>query len=367
MISNKITHLITTIERGGAEKQLLILASEQVKSGLQVEVFYLKGKPELKTEFEAAGVLVNSSLVGNNFLKQILILSKYLRNFPSPIHAHLPKSELIAAFAVSNKHFIFSRHNAEPFWPGSPKVISMLLSRFVCKRAKKGIAISNAVKDYLMDRGEIPRNYPIEVVYYGHQKEISINQRGLEMIFKLIIEKSSNYKIGTIARLVPQKDYSTLLNSFSAVLKNTPKVDLYIVGEGYLHQELIELTHKLGINKNVHFLGKTEFVNEFLSSIDLFVLSSKYEGFGLVLLEAMISKKPILAANNSAIPEVLGKSYEGLFPTGDVNALASKINSVITDSNYSNHLVKSLSDQIKIFDPIEMNRNINNVYSNAGF
>jgi len=367
MISKKITHLITTIERGGAEKQLLILASEQVKSGLQVEVFYLKGRPELKTEFEAAGVLVNSNLVKNNFLRQILILSKYLKNNPAPIHAHLPKSELLAAIAVSNKHFIFSRHNAEPFWPGSPKIISNLLSKFVCKRAAKGIAISNAVKNYLMERGEIPQNYSIDVVYYGFQKETSLNPKGLEIITKLFTEKNSNYKIGTIARLVPQKDYSTLLNSFSAVLKNKPKVDLYIVGDGYLHKELNGLANKLGIDKNVYWLGKTQFVNEFLSSIDLFVLSSKYEGFGLVLLEAMISKKPIIAANNSAIPEVLGKSYEGLFPTGDVNALASKINSLITDSNYSNHLVKYLSDRIKIFDPIEMSKKVNHIYSNVGF
>ena len=48
MISNKVTHLITTIERGGAEKQLLTLASKQVESGLKVEVFFLKGKPDLK-------------------------------------------------------------------------------------------------------------------------------------------------------------------------------------------------------------------------------------------------------------------------------------------------------------------------------
>ncbi len=367
MISNKITHLITTIERGGAEKQLLILASEQVKSGLQVEVFYLKGKPELKTEFEAAGVLVNSNLVGNNFLRQILILSKYLKNTPSPIHAHLPKSELLAAFVVSNKYFIFSRHNAEPFWPGSPKIISNLLSKFVCKRAAKGIAISNAVKNYLMDRGEIPQNYPIDVVYYGFQKETSLNPKGLELVTRLVTESSSNYKIGTIGRLVPQKDYPTLLSSFSAVLKNYSNVDLYIVGKGYLQKDLIELTRKLGIDKNVHWLGKTEFINEFLSSIDLFILSSKYEGFGLVLLEAMISQKPIIAANNSAIPEVLGKSYKGLFPTGDINALTSKINSAITDSNYSDDLVKSLVSQLTFFDPKEMNKKVNHVYSNSGF
>jgi glycosyltransferase involved in cell wall biosynthesis len=367
MISKKITHLITTIERGGAEKQLLILASEQVKSGLKVEVFYLKGKPELKTEFEAAGVLVNSNLVGNNLLKQILILSKYLRNSPSPLHAHLPKSELIAAFVVSNKYFIFSRHNAEPFWPGSPKIISNLLSKFVCKRAAKGIAISNAVKNYLMDRGEIPQNYPIDVVYYGFQKETSLNPKGLELVIRLVTESSSNYKIGTIGRLVPQKDYHTLLSSFSAVLKNYSNVDLYIVGKGYLQKDLIELTRKFGIDKNVHWLGKTEFINEFLSSIDLFILSSKYEGFGLVLLEAMISQKPIIAANNSAIPEVLGKSYEGLFPTSDVNALASKINKAITDSNFTDDLVKSLVSQLTFFDPKEMNKKVNHVYSNSGF
>ena len=56
MISKKVTHLITTIERGGAEKQLLTLASEQVQSGLNVVVLYLKGKPDLRNEFEAAGL-----------------------------------------------------------------------------------------------------------------------------------------------------------------------------------------------------------------------------------------------------------------------------------------------------------------------
>ena len=124
MISKKVTHLITTIERGGAEKQLLTLASEQVQSGLKVEVFFLKGKPDLKNKFEESGVKVNNLLVGKNFLRQIFLLSKQLRKNPSPIHAHLPKSELLAAIVVRNKHLIFSRHNAEPFWPGGPRIIS---------------------------------------------------------------------------------------------------------------------------------------------------------------------------------------------------------------------------------------------------
>jgi glycosyltransferase involved in cell wall biosynthesis len=367
MISKKVTHLITTIERGGAEKQLLTLASEQVQSGLNVVVLYLKGKPDLRNEFEAAGVGVNNLLVEKSFLKQIFLLSKYLRKNRAPVHAHLPQSELLTAIVVRNKYFVFSRHNAEPFLPGGPRIISNLLSKFVCKRASQGIAISNAVKSYLIKRGEIPLSYTIDVVYYGFQKDTSTNAAGSGLITNTMTGQSSNYKIGTIGRLVPQKDYPTLLSAFSNVLKSLPETQLYIVGEGYLQKDLIELSKSLGIKDKVHWLGKTGHIKEFLSKIDLFILSSKYEGFGLVLLEAMVAKKPIIAANNSAIPEVLGKSYEGLFSTGDVKVLAQQIKTAIIDKNFSEKLVQSYSSQLNLFDPSEMNRNIKNVYSNAGF
>ena len=367
MISKKVTHLITTIERGGAEKQLLTLASEQVQSGLKVEVIFLKGKSDLKNEFEESGVKVNDLLVGKNFLNQISLLSKHLKKNPSPVHAHLPKSELLAAIVVRNKHFIFTRHNSEPFWPGSPRIISNLLSKFVCKRASQGIAISNAVKSYLIKRNEVPTGYIIDVVYYGFQKDSLTNSAGLNSITNLITSQNSNFKIGTIGRLVPQKDYPTLLSAFSNVLKSVPSTELYVVGEGYLQKELIELSKSLGVNSKVHWLGKTEYINNFLSKIDLFILPSKYEGFGLVLLEAMVAKKPIIAGNNSAIPEVLGKSYEGFFSTGDVNALAQQIKTVISDNNFSERLVQSYSGQLDLFDPSKMNTNIKKVYTNAGF
>ena len=367
MISNRVTHVITTIERGGAEKQLLTLTSEQVQSGLKVEVIFLKGKSELKKEFEESGVEVNKLLFGKSFLKQISLLSKHLRENPSPIHAHLPKAELLAAIVVPNKFFIFTRHNSEPFWPGGPRVISNLLSKFVCKRASQGIAISNAVKSYLIKRGEIPTGYIIDLVYYGFQKDGSTNSAGLNSITNLINGQSSNFKIGTIGRLVPQKDYPTLLSSFSNVMKSVPNIELYVVGEGYLQKELIELSKSLGVNGKVHWLGKTKYINDFLSKIDLFILPSKYEGFGLVLLEAMVAKKPIIAANNSAIPEVLGKTYEGLFSTGDVHALAQHINTAINDKNFSERLVNSYSSQLNLFDPRDMNKYVRNIYSNAGF
>ena len=367
MISNKVTHLITTIERGGAEKQLLTLASEQVQSGIKVEVIFLKGKPELEKEFEEFGVKVNKLLAGKNFFNQISLLSKHLRKNPSPVHAHLPKSEILAAIVVPNKYFIFTRHNSEPFWPGGPRIVSNLLSKFVCKRASQGIAISNAVKSYLVKKGEIPSGYIIDVVYYGFQKDISTNSVDSIPVINLMTSQSSKFKIGTIGRLVPQKDYPTLLSAFSNVLKSVPKTELYVVGEGYLQKELIELSKSLGVSSKVYWLGKTEYINEFLSKIDLFILPSKYEGFGLVLLEAMAAKKPIIAADNSAIPEVLGNTYEGLFSTGNANALAQQIKIAISDKNFSERLVQSYLSQLSSFDPNEMNKYVKNIYSNAGF
>lgn len=367
MISNKITHLITTIERGGAEKQLLTLAREQVQSELEVEVFFLKGKPDLKNEFESAGVEVNNLLVGKSFLIQIFLLSKHLRKNPSPVHAHLPKSELLAAIVISKNYFVFSRHNAEPFWPGGPRIISNLLSKFVCARASQGIAISNAVKSYLIKRGEVSNGYSIDVIYYGFEKDFYSNLVAGNFISNFINGQNSNYRIGAIGRLVPQKDYPTLLSAFANVLKSVPNVELYIVGAGYLQKDLIELSELLGIKDKVNWLGKTEYIKEFLSMIDLFVLPSRYEGFGLVLLEAMVAKKPIIAANNSAIPEVLGNTYKGLFSTGDAIALAQKIRIAISDNNFSESLVQTYSSRLNLFDPSEMNKNIKYVYSNSGF
>jgi glycosyltransferase involved in cell wall biosynthesis len=81
----------------------------------------------------------------------------------------------------------------------------------------------------------------------------------------------------------------------------------------------------------------------------------------------MIAKKPIIAANNSAIPEVLGKTYEGLFSTGNIKVLSELIKKVISDKNLSERLVQSYSSQLNLFDPSKMNIVLKKVYTNAGF
>jgi glycosyltransferase involved in cell wall biosynthesis len=362
----KIIHLITTIEFGGAEKQLLILARNQVKQGLEVEVFYLKGKPELKSKFEDAGVKVNSFLVDRPFIFQVTNFRKFIRNKEIPVHTHLPQAELIASLSCKRKKFIISRHNFEPFWPNKPRLISILLSRFVASRASGGIAISNAIKNYLLMAKEINKHFKVSVVHYGfdHNEEVS---PVTDKIINENLNSSKDYKLGTIGRLLPTKNYPTMLNAVAKIAEVYPTVKFFIVGGGSSDQVLIKMCIDLQIENNVIWLGRTEYIREFFGKIDLFIFASKAEGFGLVLLEAMLANKPILAADNSAIPEVLGLNYKGLFPTNDYKLLSDKIIELMNDKVKSDLLVSEYKDQIKLFDPVVMANNVLKVYKVAGF
>ena len=367
MNKNRIIHLITTIERGGAEKQLLILTQEQVSQGLDVEVFYLKGKPELKPEFEKFGVKVNQSLVNKTFIKQNIIFRKIIRSRKVVVHAHLPKSELITALTCRKNRFIITRHNSEAFWPGMPKFISNFLSKFVTKKSSHVICISEAVKNYINNRGEVSNSSQISTVHYGYYKNYQTNsstQNEFSTIFKPF---RSSLKIGTIGRLVNQKDYPTLFSACKSALSKGVELELFIIGEGELRKELEVRVKSLGITKSVHWLGKTADINDYLFELDLFILPSKYEGFGLVLLEVMQAGKPILASNNSSIPEVLGSSYEGLFKTSDVNELSELIIKIQKDASFPTRLVQTYSDRLSLFAPSNMAGKISQIYENMGF
>ena len=351
---------------GGAEKQLLILVREQILQGLEVEIFYLKRIPELKEEFERIGAKVNSSLANQSFFSQVRKFRRIQRNNNFLIHTHLPQAELVAALSCKKKSFVISRHNFESFWPNKPRFISTVLSRYVSSRAAQVVAISNAVKEYLSSSNEVPKNLKIKVVHYGFNNQ-RITPNNINQINDIELNSTSDFKIGTIGRLVPGKNYQTLFSALAQVCKVNPRVKLFIVGDGVSKNELLEFAQNLNLTKNIIWLGRTGHTDEFLQKIDLFVFPSLGEGFGLVLLEAMLASKPIIAADNSAIPEVLGATYSGLFPTTDSKILSQKILDVAGDSLESQNLIDEYSKQIQLFSSKEMASKILKIYTECGF
>jgi glycosyltransferase involved in cell wall biosynthesis len=355
-VKNKVFHIITTIEKGGAENQLLILAKLQKTLGLNVTVIYLKGRPDLKENFESYGVSVNSNFVNTNILIQILKLRLFLKKEKGVIHAHLPRAELVASLVKQSNFLVISKHNAERFFPSVPFTISRFLAKFIFAISDHCICISKSVLSYLNEINEIRICSKVSVIYYGID---NINQEN----FKVKSSKKVEI-IGTIGRLVEQKNYPVLLKAFSHLYLSNPGLRLVIIGDGKLKNQLKSFADDLGILNVIEWVGKTNFIDKELKRIDIFVLPSLYEGFGLVLLEAMQCGVPIIASNVSAIPEVLGEQYEGLFQSNDDSDLFRMLTNAMEPS-FRNLLTKGYSDRLSFFDSKKMVAKIDSIYSRS--
>jgi glycosyltransferase involved in cell wall biosynthesis len=359
----KVFHIITTINRGGAENQLLVLARQQIRDGYSVEVAYLKDSPALQDDFEALGVKVNNFLTGKNPCAQLLLLHKYLKSEQAAVHAHLPRAQLLAIFSRTGNPIISSRHDAEPFFHNAPKLLSRILALIVDARSHKQIAISEAVKKSMLERGEVWKETNVTVIHYGFesfppQPPIDPFPENFDDITK------GKTIVGTAGRLVQQKDYPTLLAGFAAFHKNQPNSVLVIAGAGPLRKELENYCQVLEIESNVFWLGGISDLDAFYRKLDIFVLASKTEGFGLVLLEAMSYKLPIVASNSTAIPEVVGSTGGLFFQAGNHLELCDALSRMVDKENLDRYSQLS-KNRILDFSPRTMSKKITEIYELA--
>lgn len=354
-----ILHIITTIERGGAENQLLVLVNEQIKLGHKVFVLPLKGAPELQAEFETIGANVITELLNSGFPHQLIKARRMRRQDFDVIHAHLPRAELLSMMFIFNAKLISTKHNAETFLPNGPKLVSKMLARTTYVLASSTICISKSVKSYLVEQRELPKlSTKTNVVYYGTPR----NPLAGKSVSKFSsFSKDSRIKLGTVSRLEAQKDLSTLIRAFAKFKEEYPFSTCEIIGAGSQLNDLRYLVNALGIADSVKFLGRTSHIHTKISSWDIFVLTSRYEGFGMVLLEALQCGRPIVASNNSAIPEVLGQDYPWLFNTSEVSDLLQKIVGLIQDLDNFDFL-NFAENRLRLFDPGKMALEINAVY-----
>ena len=342
-MSLSVVHIITTIDLGGAEKQLLTLASCQFQNGDNVEIIFLKHDPNLLELFQAVGIKVNQRFHKLSFLGQVLLLMKRRRESNVVFHAHLPRAELLCALALKPKSFVITRHNSEPFFPKAPKVISRILSRFVIAKAFASISISRAVANYLKTSKELKDLSGNFTIYYGLDESELRNETKIEY-------SSDIFKIGTASRLVPQKNLKLLLNSLKVLTEmESKRFHLSIAGNGPLLEELKSQAFELGLQDSITWLGQIKDMTSFYHSIDVFVLSSNYEGFGLVLLEAMSHGVPIVARGNSSIPEVLGERHPGILKSSNPEELAQELSKIMNDFEHIKRVLRYQSKQLAKF------------------
>lgn len=132
--------------------------------------------------------------------------------------------------------------------------------------------------------------------------------------------------VGSLRRV---KQVDVLLRAFQIVAGSFPNAHLVAVGSGVKDKELQSLAASLGIREQITFPGFYAKPDDFFNACDAFVLPSREETFGWVLLEAMTRAKPVVASDSGAIPEVIGRDEAGLLaPAGDSAMLAMAIQSL---------------------------------------
>ncbi|MBI5390620.1 glycosyltransferase [Candidatus Woesearchaeota archaeon] len=311
----KILHLITGLDIGGAERFLLNLLPELAKD-FDVQIAYLKGKGTLVDAFQKRGICVTHipmrAMVDPLCLVNLITFLN--KEKPDILHMHLFRAELygtIAGKITGVPVFVSSKHSENPY---TRHPIIRFIEQQIASTVDITLCVSKTVHDYYTSLGFNPSSFRVI--------ENTIPDRYNPISSK----KKKSFVIGTVGRLVYAKGYDILLRALPLVVHKFPYVRCVLVGDGDKKESLTMLTKQLKVEEHVSFVGMQEDPLPFLQSFDVFVFPSRYEGFGLSLVEAMSQKKAIVASAISTTKWMLEDGVSGLlFDSEDVESLASQL------------------------------------------
>lgn len=187
----------------------------------------------------------------------------------------------------------------------------------------KVIANSNETrKSIFVNNPEIISNNKISVIYNGIDADQFLKNEGTPLYMK----KGTEIVLGNAGRLSPEKGQLYLLDVALNLKKTNIPFKILIAGEGSERARLEKEIRSLHLTKDILLLGFVEKIEDFYASIDVFVLTSRYEGFGYVLLEAGLSEKPVVAFDIGSSAEIVVEGKTGyLVPPGDTGKMTERI------------------------------------------
>lgn len=229
--------------------------------------------------------------------------------------------------------------------------------------SKKIIVNSYWLKDYLVQHGSRP-----DKIFVIHNGTVSDNFR-TDMDRDLLRQKynipADARVIGIVARLHPMKDHVTFFDVIRMIRKEIPSVHAVVAGDGELKEFLKEYVKKIGIENEVTFLGTvTDALPEIYRIMDVFLLTSQWgESFPNVILEAMSAAVPVVAANISAVSEIIEEGKNGyLVEKKDTALFASRTIKLLTDTGTRNSFIQNGLRRVGEFGVDKMVRKYEELY-----
>tara|TARA_B100001059_G_C17803975_1_gene567948 strand:+ start:966 stop:2063 length:1098 start_codon:yes stop_codon:yes gene_type:complete len=350
----KICFFISTLSSGGAERNVSLLANHFVKKN-KVTIFTLEDKKSksfykiskkvklVKLDLLSKSKNIFSSLI--NFFNRVLIIRKKLLDENTEVYISFLETMnltvLIASFGLENIKLkvISDRNNPKK----SEKFFLIFVLKFLFYRTCDFLVLQT--KSIIANYKFIKKN----------KIKIISNSIVENLIIKKQFKKKEKIKILCAGRLELQKDYYTLLKSLCILNKKNIKFSCDIYGTGSEKQKIINLINQFNLKNNVFLKGVTNKLYKLYHKYDLYILSSKYEGYPNTLLEAVSTQVPSISSDCEYGPnEIIKNKVNGLlFQVGNPNDLSKKI-IFLKNSNYK--FINKLKDyNKKNFNPKKIN------------
>jgi glycosyltransferase involved in cell wall biosynthesis len=327
----RIVQLVTNLDMGGLERLAVDLAYCQLAEGHQPFIYCLTHPGRIAAEAEARGVTVRSfeKPAGPHPSTVWKIAKQLRRDRPDVLHTHnhlVHHYGVVAAVLSGSPLIVNTRHLAERRLVSAPGG-SQLTSETPDRKADwifratlpwvgSVVMISESTRQFFVQHRGIP----------PAKTHVILNGAHLEKFLGAPAHPGSappRVRFGIAARFVPAKDHFTLLRAFATVVAEVPGAELQIAGAGPWRDRLVGFAQELNLSNHVTFLGGLSDTPQFMSQLDIFVLSSLNEGLPLALLEAMAAGLPVVSTRAGGVDEAAVDGQNAyLSAPGDSDGLA---------------------------------------------
>lgn len=332
----KVLQVISSLNTGGAEKFVVQLVPALRALGVDTRLLVLDRRRALfHAELEAAGVHDTRSLGLARYYNPwaIIRLLPELRHF-DVIHTHLfPTQYWVAAAATlsaGGTPLVTTEHNTS----NRRRSIRLFhwLDRLVYSRYRAVVTVSpeaqHRLDTYMDSRHERIVTIPNGIDLQHFDRVVPTDLSCLPGY------QPSDCHVLQVSSLTPQKDHATLIRAIAVC---PPHVKLLLAGDGPLRGELRALTTQLGVTDRVHFLGIRDDVPQLLKAVDIAVMSSRFEGMSLAVLEAFAAGTAFVGTDAPGLGAISAKGGM-VVPPFDIRTLAATLTELAEDHDRRAHL-----------------------------
>ncbi len=336
-----ILHITNSLKIGGAERLLSDLIP-YLNRRHHVEMLVLqKLSTEFEEKIEKSGVRIHYLNVKSLYsLQTVFKIRRFIQNNPQfeILHVHLFPSLYWVAMATfgMKRRLLWTEHSTSN--KRRTKWYLRPIEKFIYSQYDRVVCISSATLDALSKWIGVGVDDP----------RFSVVENGVDTErFKHVnVKRQYKYVLIQVSRFEASKDQDTVIRAMQYIPID---VHLMLVGDGSRKIACEQLAKELEVSDRVHFLGTRSDIPLLLSSADVAIQSSHWEGFGLAAIEAMASGLPVVASDVSGLKQVVEDSGI-IFPMGDYKALADSVNKLLTDKRFYNSVAEKCTKRADLYD-----------------